>query len=290
MNVTNAFIKRRPVLSYYVFTFAISWSLFLLVGGPGFFAGISWQTDPRFVPAVLAMLTGPTIAGLLLTGLITGRAGFRELGSRLVKWRVGGRWYAIALLTAPILTAAVISVLSLVSPVFLPPILTADDKIGLVLPVLGVAVSTLLEELGWTGFAIPRLRMRHSVLATGLIVGALWAPWHLFQILWTAGTSYGDVQVPLYVPLYFLCSMAQLTAYRVLMVWVYDGTKSILVATLMHAAYAASTLPILSPPLTGIPFLINAATLSAVLWLAVSVVAMTDRKHLAQAQLRRQAA
>lgn len=290
MNVTNVFIRRRPVLTYYSLTFAISWSFFLIVGGPGFSMGVPWQSDPRFVPAVLAMLTGPTIAGLLLTGLLTGRAGFRELGSRLAKWRAAGRWWAVALLTAPILTAAVISMLSLVSPVFLPPIATADDKIGLLLPVLGVAVSTLLEELGWTGFAIPRLRMRHSVLATGLIVGALWGPWHLFQILWTAGTSYGEVPVALYVPLYFLCSVAQLTAYRVLMVWVYDGTRSLLVATLMHAAYAASTLPILSPPLTGSPFLIHAAILSAVLWLAVSVVVMTDGKHLAQPQLRKLAA
>lgn len=73
MNVINAFIKRRPVLSCYVLTFAV------IVGGPGYFAGICWQTDPRFVPAVLAMLTGPAIAGLLLTGPLSGRPAFVSL-------------------------------------------------------------------------------------------------------------------------------------------------------------------------------------------------------------------
>lgn len=290
MNVAVVFIRRHQVLTYYILTFAISWSFFLVVGGPGLFAGAYWQSDPRFLPAVLAMLTGPTIAGLLLTGLLTGRAGLRELGSRLVKWRVGGRWYAVALLTAPVLTASVLSVLSLTSPVFLPPLLTAEDKIVLLLPVLGVAVSVLLEEVGWTGFAVPRLRHRYSVLATGLTVGALWGPWHLFQILWSAGTSYREVPVMLFVPLYFLCSVAQLTAYRVLMVWVYDRTGSLLVATLMHASYAAGTLPILSPSLAGGSFLINASMFGVALWIAVAAVALVDGRHLTSGHARMRAA
>jgi membrane protease YdiL (CAAX protease family) len=290
LNVVLIFIRRHQVLTYYILTFGISWSFFLAVGGPGLFAGAYWQSDPRFVPAVLAMLTGPTIAGLLLTGVLTGRAGFRELGSRLVKWRVGGGWYAVALLTAPVLTALVLSVLSLISPVFLPPILTAEDKIVLLLPVLGVAVSVLLEEVGWTGFAIPRLRQRHGVLATGLIVGALWGPWHFFQILWSAGTSYQEVPVMVFISLYFLCSVAQLTAYRVLMVWVYDRTRSLLVATLMHASYAASTLPILSPSLVGGSFLINASMFSAALWIAVAAVALLDHGHLTRGRVRMRAA
>jgi hypothetical protein len=51
--------------------------------------------------AILLMLVGPSAAGLLLTGIVYGRAGFRDLLSRLLKWRVSLRWYAIALLTAP---------------------------------------------------------------------------------------------------------------------------------------------------------------------------------------------
>jgi len=101
--IIKAFIKRHPVLTYYALVFAISWGGFLLVGGPDLFAGTNWQTDPLFWFAVLAMLAGPPVAGLLLTGLVSGRAGFRELLSRLLRWRVDARWYAVVLLTAPIL-------------------------------------------------------------------------------------------------------------------------------------------------------------------------------------------
>ena len=56
-------------MGYYLLTLAMSWSFFLIVRGPGYFAWAFWQSDPGFVPAVPAMLTGPTIAGLLLDRL-----------------------------------------------------------------------------------------------------------------------------------------------------------------------------------------------------------------------------
>jgi len=59
MNTIKAFIKKHPLLSYFALTFAISWGGFLLVGGPGIFAGTNWQTDPLFPLAVLAMEAGP---------------------------------------------------------------------------------------------------------------------------------------------------------------------------------------------------------------------------------------
>jgi hypothetical protein len=116
MTTIQAFIKRYPVLIFYVVVFVISWGGFLLVGGPGILTGTSWQTDPLFPVAVLAMLAGPPVAGILLTVLISGKAGLRELLSRLLRWRVGGRWYALALLTAPILEMAVLLALSRISP------------------------------------------------------------------------------------------------------------------------------------------------------------------------------
>jgi hypothetical protein len=91
-----AYVKRHPVLTYYVLTFAISWGGFLLVGGRGLAAGTNWQADSLFLPAVLVMIAGPTAACLLLTGLVAGRAGHHELLARLLRWRVGLRWYAVA--------------------------------------------------------------------------------------------------------------------------------------------------------------------------------------------------
>lgn len=286
MTTIRSFIQRHPVLAYYVLTFAISWGGMLLVGARGILTGANWQTDPQFPVAVLAMLAGPPVAGILLTVLIAGKAGLRELRSRLGRWRVGGRWYAIALLTAPALEMTVLLVLSRTSPVFLPSIVTTDDKAGLL--VAGIAVGlagAFVEELGWTGFAIPRLRLRYSVLTTGLIVGVLWGAWHLLQMWWVGGTSSEGLPLALFLPLYFLSAIAALTAYRVLMVWVYDRTESLFVAILMHASYIFSTLFVLAPPTTGAPFLVYSGVFTAVLWIVVAAIMLANRGQLARPPL-----
>lgn len=282
MTTIKAFVIRFPVLAFYVLTFAISWGLFLLIGGPGLYSGTDWQSDPRFVLAVMAMLTGPTITSVLVTMFISGPAGLRDLLGGLLRWRVNARWYVVALLTAPLLTGVVLFALSHVSPVFLPPIITADDKAAVLLPAFGVALTTVLEEIGWTGFATPRLRQRYRVFTTALIVGVLWGVWHLLQIFWVGYTSSAEVHLSLYLSLYFVFAVATLTAYRVLMVWVYDRTESLLVATLMHGSYAACTLPFVSPVLTGTSFLIHAGLFCMMLWAAVAVVVVANRGHLSQ--------
>jgi len=111
-----------------------------------------------------------------------------------------------------------------------------------------------VEELGWTGFAPSQAELRHGVLTTGLVVGVLWGAWHLLQMLWVGSTSAESIPLALFLPQYFFSAIAQLTAYRVLMVWVYDRTESLLVAILMHASYIFSTLFVLAPPTTGTPF------------------------------------
>jgi uncharacterized protein len=278
MNSAVASIKRHPVLAYFALTFVISWGGFLLVGARGLFAGTDWESDSSFQLAVAAMLAGPPIAGLVMIGLTSGRAGFRDLRARLTKWRVGARWYVVALLTAPILMAATLFTLSLFSTEFLPAIVDADNAATLLLAGLAVGImGGLVEELGWTGFAIPRLRLRHSVLQTGILVGILWTAWHLLQMTWVGLSSAEAIPLALFLALYFASSVASLTAFRVLMVWVYDRTESMLVAILMHASLIASTLFILAPPTTGGHFLIYSWVWTVALWLVVAVVATVNR-------------
>jgi len=227
-----------------------------------------------------------------LTGLVSGRAGLRELLSRLLKWRVGARWYAVALLTAPILMTTILIALSLLSPEFLPAIVTTDDKTSPLL--VGIAVGLgggFVEELGWTGFAIPRLRRRHGVLATGLIVGFLWATWHLLQGVWTSGAYSGAVPPSIFVTVNFFSTY--LIPYRVLMVWVYDRTESLLVAMLMHASLIASSISgfgVVPPAISGVPFLTLFLVFTAVLWVVVAAVAVANGGHLSRQPLRRRAA
>jgi membrane protease YdiL (CAAX protease family) len=271
MTTITAFIKRYPLLTYFALVFAISWGGFVAVVGPDNLP-LRWERFERLGPLLyMTALAGPSLAGLLVTGLVRGREGLRELLARLLRWRVGARWYAVALLATPLLAAAVHFALSLLSPEFLPGIVTTDDKASLLLA--GLAVGLLFgifEELGWTGFAIPRLRPRYGILATGLIVGVVWGAWH-FGLFWESNSFSAALPLALLLVRLF----AWLPAYRVLMVWVYDHTESLLVAMLMHASLVFSQL-VLRPLATGADDLTGTLVWAAVLWLVVAAVAVAN--------------
>jgi membrane protease YdiL (CAAX protease family) len=266
------------VLIYFVLVFAISWGALLPVTrGPLSGSGNDRMANPLFLLAILAAPLAPTAASLLLTGLLDGRAGYRELLGRLGRWRVGWRWYAAALLAGPlpILLAAALLAVLLRSPEFLPGIFTAPAPLGLVL--LGVAtglVAGIFEEVGWTGFAVPRLRRQHGLLGTALLVGLVWGTWH-FPAFWRADSFSGAL------PFAFLLAQlfAWLPAYRVLLVAAHDRTASLPVAMLMHASLSASTLILARPGLSDAQSLANVLTWAAVLWVAAGVVVLTNRRQ-----------
>jgi membrane protease YdiL (CAAX protease family) len=106
--------------------------------------------------------------GLGLIGLLPMASGHMasSLPSRMTRWRVDTRWYAVALATMPLLLLAILSALALlISPAF-------------ALSGLAALAAGFFEEIGWTGFAVPRLLSRWRPLAVGLGVGALWGLWH----------------------------------------------------------------------------------------------------------------
>jgi hypothetical protein len=278
------------VLTYYALTFAISWGGVLIVAGPGGIPATNKeQYETLFPIAILAMVAGPSVAGILLTGLLYGRAGLREFGSRLFRWRVGARWYAVALLTAPLLFTAISLALSLTSPQFLPGILTSDDKASvLLMGIFAGLMAGIFEEVGWTGFAIPTLlRLGYGVLSTGLLVGLPWAVWHLLVTFWASGTISGE----LYLVSYLLDPFLFLVAFRVLMVWAYDRTNgSLFVAgILMHVSLTASA-RILGPGVAGVPLLTFDLVWAAVLCVVIAAVAVANGGHLSRQPLRRRVA
>ena len=182
---------------------------------------------------------------------------------------------------------AVLLALSLLSAEFLPGIFTSEDKALLLLVGLATAVAAgFLEELGWTGFAIPELRRRHSVLTTGFIVGVLWAVWHLPVYFWVSGSVSGGIPLAGYLldPFLFL------VVFRVLMVWVYDRTESLLVAMVMHGSLTASARILMPPGATGLTLLTFDLVWVAALCVVVAAVAMANGRQLSRQPLRRRAA
>jgi membrane protease YdiL (CAAX protease family) len=282
MNTLKTLAARHPLATYFVLAFVISWSgVFLVIGGLAGIPGTKQETDRLFPFAYLAMLAGPSLAGILSILLTEGKPGLPELWSRLVRWRVGARWYAVAFLTAPVLTTTVLLSLSLLSRDFVPVVFTAEDRKPLLLFGLIVSLGAgVFEELGWTGFAIPRLRRRHGVLAAGLFLGAMWGAWHILVNLWASGTPSGEVSAVFMLPvLLSTVGLGMLPAYRVLMVWVYEQTGSLLVGMLMHVSLTASLI-ILRPAATGMRLVLYELAWAGSLWAVMAGLAVLARRRL----------
>jgi uncharacterized protein len=293
MWTVKSFVTRHPLPVYFAMTFAISWgAAFAAIGGSGGMRGTTPGSDPRFAYALIAMLAGPSVTGILLTALVRGRTGLRGIFSRLRRWQAGAIWYAIALLTGPVLMMTTLLGLSSVSPAFLPGIFISDQKASILLVGLAVGLSAgVFEELGWTGFAIPMARRRHGLVATGLIVGIWWSAWHLFPNVWSSRAASGELPMSVFAAATALSIFTgYLTAFRVLMVWVYEHTESVSVAMLMHASFTASLLILNPVGISGTNLEVYSFALAGAVWLVVAAVAIADRRRRSHAPVRRRAA
>lgn len=136
-------------------------------------------------------------------------------------------------------------------------------------------VAGFFEEIAWTGFASHELLKRHGLLATGLIVGLLWCLLHLPLY---AGASSGDVPRELALP---VSLFSWLLPYRVLMVWVYGHTQSVLIAMLMHFPISAMAFIFGSAAMVGVPALIFNLIFGATLWALGALVLVADSRKRA---------
>lgn len=225
---------------------------------------------------------GPAISGVAMTVAVSGKTGLGELASRVLKWRIDARWYAAAILIAPLSVTAALLGLSLFSPEFLPVYLTTREPVEpgafevTGLSILVAAAAGVFEELGWTGFAKPRMMKRYGVGITGLGMGFLWGLWHLVSNLWGSANTAGTLPLAIYMAALLFTF---LPPYRVLMVWVYAHTESALIAMLMHASLV--TFWLLSTP-QGIAGAAQATwyvVWGGVLWGAVAICVLLDRSR-----------
>lgn len=265
-------VKQHPVIAYFVLTFAISWGGLLIAISPFGISGIMTLTtqNPLFLSVYLVTIAGPLVAGILLTILVFGKTGLRDVVSRLFKWRVNARWYAFAILTAPLTVFVTLFALSVFSPAFVPGIITASDKFSIILFALIVGLVTpFFEELGWTGFAIPLIGKRYNILATGLIVGIFWGAWHFLSNLYGVSISAGTLPLTLFFPAILF---SFLPPYRVLMVWVYDRTKSLFVAMVMHGCLNIFWLISTPMAITAVNLVTWYAAWAVVLWVFAGIV------------------
>ena len=263
-------VMRYPVITYFILVFAISWGFILILAGPGKMPIDSEQSKNLLPLLYIMMLVGPATAGVLLIGLTYGREGFRNFKTQLIKWRVGIHWYFIALLVTPVLSSLILLILSRLSPEFNIGIFNSENKMTIIMTgiITGIMVG-FFEEIGWSGYIVPKLRLHYNITITGLIVGFIWGAWHF--ILFWEGDSFSKT-LPLIILLARL--FAWLPPFRVLMVWILDRTGSLLIVILTHSSLVFTTTVLVPMTLTGKNLLIWLIVWSLVLWLLASTITM----------------
>jgi membrane protease YdiL (CAAX protease family) len=214
-------LHRHPVATFFVLTYLVAWAFWV----PLVVLQDRMPAAPAFLLRVLGSLVPSTIA-IVLVARQHGRAEVRQLLRRLLMWRVGIGWYAaiIALTALPVLAVWVSTLLGTPAPVVV-------TTIPMVLSLFLFSIfpgSAMGEELGWRGYALPRLQAGRSALAASLIVGAAWGTYHLPLFLLGLPTR------PLALFLPFALSGVIMSVFYT---WMYNGTGgSLLIAVLLHAA------------------------------------------------------
>jgi uncharacterized protein len=230
-------MHQRSLRAFFVLTFTITWGIAALlllfpIQMTAWFGAMS-AYNPLFRLAVFA----PTITAIVVTISTEGLTGLRPLLSRLVRWRFGLQWYLFLLVGIPILglCAAILGNGT--------PTITLDSWY-LFIPVLISQIyldpGPLGEELGWRGYALPRLLERHNTLSASLRLGVIWFIWHLPAFL-----IGGSPQIGLSLPAFLLSALA----LSILATWLYNNTQgSVLPSVLLHLT-ANFALNVLDAPL-----------------------------------------
>jgi len=239
-----ALIRRRPLTAFFVLAYLGSWVLW----SPWWLSQSGVGVLPFELPFVavaginqLGLFAGPFASALLVTRIIEGRDGPRRLLRRMVQWRARPFWYVLALVVIPAATG--------LGYLFLPGTTFVLD--GGVLTALAVLTTTYVtyllggpvqEEIGWRGFALPRLQTRLSPVTAALVLGVIHCFWHAPLFL----TSEWDTAR--HQPSQFLAYLLLVVSMSVIMSWLFNGSNgSVMLAILGHnginwALFAAGTI------------------------------------------------
>ncbi|GAA4480601.1 type II CAAX endopeptidase family protein [Rhodococcus olei] len=236
-------IARHPATSYFVLAYGLSWLAFsqfvLSEDGSGW---LPFHATWPFMVSIGLGTFGPAVAAVIVVCVAEGDAGLLAYLKRIVLWRVGFRWWAFALLGFPITATIGCLLMPGVAASFTADGLSrsATDYLPFFLyPVLLVG-GPLGEELGWRGFALPRLQQRFTPAVATVVLGLLWVFWH--TPIWFSNNW--SVLNPQNVACYALFLVFASFQYT----WAYNNTRgSILIAVVLHASMDAFPNVVLFP-------------------------------------------
>jgi len=262
-------LARHPLCFFFLIAYAFSWlaEMPLVLSEDG--AGLLSYRSPLglYTSITIATFVGPFLSAFLMTSITEGTQGVGRLLCQLALWQVTFKWYLFALIGLP--------AIMVLSVVFLPEALASFQGLaGLApLPMLALFVyifflgGPLGEEPGWRGFALPRLQRRYGPLVGSLILGPIWAFWHL-PIFWIPAWNFP----PTILNIVMFVTAA--TAFTVAMTWIFNNTKgSLFIAVLVHTSFDTVLailnrlfpVPIVNDYGSNVPVLIGVGVLALVL-------------------------
>jgi membrane protease YdiL (CAAX protease family) len=225
---------RHPLVSFFTLAYALTW----LAWSPWYLSESGVGLLPYDAEGIsdylntVALITGPTLSAFIMTGATEGREGVGRLLRRIVLWRVGFGWYLFVLAGIP----AIIVLSTVVLPGALASFQASAVPSTLFLyavagPVFLFAGGPVFEEIGWRGFALPRLQRLYGPLVGTLVLGVLWGMWHLPLFLVPSwDTPHGSL---LDVALFVIWAVST----TIVITWVFNNTKdSVLLAILAHGS------------------------------------------------------
>jgi membrane protease YdiL (CAAX protease family) len=219
-------IRNNRLKVYFAIAFIWSW---------GWWAGLIFSTPsdailtgnlpPSFIFFALLGGFGPSLSGILVSLLANGKHEVKETLAGLKSVRFSLVWYAASLLTVPLLIVAQTGLQAVTGR----SVTFEVSGLMLIMGFIWPLFSSFGEEIGWRGFALPKLQKRYGIRSASLILGLVWGLWHLPSD-YIAYSSYGW----LFIPLFILIGPITLTAHSVIMTLIYNKTKGSLVAMIIY--------------------------------------------------------
>lgn len=250
------------LLTFFFLTFLLSWILFgavawILHSTGNSSSGIGPVAALLFIPGVIM----PALVAVALTAWREGRSGVLSLLKRITEWRRDAWWYAFAIGYMAVIKLAAAALYRLTTGTW-----PSFSKVPWLFMAVAIVFSTPVqagEEIGWRAFALPRMTQRFGLPGASVILGVIWASWHLPFLFIPGADNFGQS---------FWMYLMAVTAISVAMAWLYWRTnQSLLLVMVMHASID-NTAGIVTSPASAIVANPLALGTSPLAWFSIALL------------------